>query len=220
MGPGSRYFSKKTLLCAECAVLFFIVPAALYFVRHWFAWRITPIVLLLSLLCLYRLITDKDFDRRRLWYIRDFPVHLKGILLTFSTAATIVALFTYLFQRVHFLYFLSAEPKLWLVFVLIYPLLVVYPQELVFRAFFFHRYRVIFERRATMIALSGLSFGLAHIFFANWYAPVLSTLGGILFAYRYAKAQSVMVTTLEHGLWGSFLFTIGMGWYFYSGSIR
>ncbi|HQI02242.1 MAG TPA: CPBP family intramembrane metalloprotease [Deltaproteobacteria bacterium] len=220
MGLKLGYFSKRALLCAECAVLFFILPVTLYFIRHWFAWRITPIVLLVSFLCFLSLITDKDFDRKRLWHIRDFPVHIKAIMITFFIAATGIAFFTYLFQRMYFLYFLSAEPRLWLVFVLIYPLLVVYPQELVFRAFFFHRYRSIFEHRLTMIALSGISFGLAHLFFANWYAPVLSTLGGILFAYRYTKAQSLVVAAFEHGLWGNFLFTIGMGWYFYSGSIR
>ncbi len=220
MGLERGFVPRKVLLCAECAVLFFILPATLYFIRHWFAWRITPIVLLVSLLCLSSLIADRDFDRKRLWHIKDFPVHIRGIMITFSIAATAIALFTYLFQRVYFLYFMAAEPRLWFIFVLIYPLLVVYPQELVFRAFFFHRYRSIFGHGLVMITLSGISFGLAHLFFANWYAPVLSTLGGMLFAYRYTKAQSIVIAALEHGLWGNFLFTIGMGWYFYSGSIR
>lgn len=219
MGFAGGYVSKKALLRIECAVFFFIGPLMLYFIRHWFAWRITPIVLFLSFICLLGLITDRGFNRKRLWHIGNLPAHLRGILLTFSIAATGIALFTYLFHRVHFLYFLSAEPKLWLVFILVYPLLVVYPQELVFRAFFFHRYRGIFGNKLAMIGLSGLSFGLAHLFLANWYAPVLATAGGVLFAYRYARAESLVIAAIEHGLWGNFLFTIGMGWYFYSGSI-
>jgi uncharacterized protein len=43
---------------------------------------------------------------------------------------------------------------------------------------------------------------------------------GMLFACRYARAGSLVAPVIEHGLWGGFIFTIGMGWYFYSGSIR
>jgi hypothetical protein len=48
---------------------------------------------------------------------------------------------------------------------------------------------------------------------------VLSMLGGWLFAYRYHRTGSVFAVSLEHGLWGDFLFTVGLGRYLYSGSI-
>jgi uncharacterized protein len=201
-------------------VFFFIGPAALFFVRHWFAWRITPVVLVLSLFCSACLMRDKGFDRKRLWDLSRLGDHLRGILLTFILPALCMGVFTYVFHRPLFLYFISAEPWLWLVFILLYPLLACYPQEILFRAFFFHRYQPLFRRKAVMIALSGISFGLAHLFFNNAFAPVLATFGGMLFAYRYARAGSLVASTIEHGLWGVFLFTIGLGWYFYSGSIR
>jgi uncharacterized protein len=210
----------RALLFVECMVLFFIGPAALFFVRHWFAWRITPIVLLFSFLCAVFLLRDNGFDRNKLWDVSSLGPHLRAILLTFLFPALSLALFTYAFHRRLFLYFISAEPWLWLVFVLLYPVLACYPQEVLFRAFFFHRYQPLFPGRGVMIALSGLSFGLAHLFFNNALAPVLATFGGMLFAYRYARADTVVASALEHGLWGNFLFTIGLGWYFYSGSIR
>jgi len=64
-----------------------------------------------------------------------------------------------------------------------------------------------------------VAFALAHLFFSNWIAALLSLGGGLLFARTYAHSRSTLLTTVEHGLWGDALFTIGLGWYFYGGSI-
>ncbi len=215
----SGWDRSRIFLLAECIVLFFIVPAGLYAHRHWFAWRITPIVLVIAAICGAYLITDKSFDKRKLWSAKNVSCHVRKIILTFVLPAATVGSLTYFYQKELFLYFVSAEPWLWVVFVLLYPLLAVYPQELVFRAFFFHRYRNLFPDSFTLILFNGISFGIAHLFYANWFAPLLSTFGGMLFAYRYAKTDSLLAASIEHGLWGNFLFTIGLGWYFYSGSI-
>jgi membrane protease YdiL (CAAX protease family) len=65
-----------------------------------------------------------------------------------------------------------------------------------------------------------VSFGLAHVVYGNAIAPLLTTLGGFVFAYRYLRTNSLVAVSIEHALWGSFVFTIGFGWYLYSGSIR
>ena len=108
---------------------------------------------------------------------------------------------------------------IWLMVMLLYPLLSVYPQEVIYRVFFFHRYRRLFRNDATRFVISGLCFGLAHLFFANWIAPALTTLGGLIFARTYARTGSTLLVSLEHSLWGNFIFTIGLGWYFYAGAI-
>jgi uncharacterized protein len=210
----------RARLLVECLVCFFIGPVALFFVRTWFAWKVTPIVLVIALICAGWLLLDKGFDRRRLWNVRPLREHIKGILLTFMLPALLLCIFTFMCYPKRFLYFISDDPWLWLVFVVLYPPLACYPQELLFRAFFFHRYGPLFRSRAALIVLSGISFGLAHLYLNNLYAPGLTTLGGMIFAYRYARSGTVVASTVEHGLWGIFLFTIGMGWYFYSGSIR
>jgi len=87
-------------------------------------------------------------------------------------------------------------------------------------AFFFHRYGPLFAKVAGLIGANALSFGLAHLVYGNWVAVALTTLGGALFAYRYARSESLLVVSIEHGLWGDWLFTIGAGWYLYSGAIR
>jgi membrane protease YdiL (CAAX protease family) len=107
----------------------------------------------------------------------------------------------------------------WLLILLLYPLLAAYPQEIIFRGFFFQRYGTLFSNQWILILVNGICFGWAHVMYANWIAPVLSTLGGMLFAYRYLKTGSLLIVGIEHGLWGNYLFTLGLGWFFYSGSI-
>jgi uncharacterized membrane protein YbjE (DUF340 family) len=41
----------------------------------------------------------------------------------------------------------------------------------------------------------------------------------VQFARTYAKTQSTLQVALEHMLWGCFAFTVGLGWYVYSGAI-
>jgi membrane protease YdiL (CAAX protease family) len=219
MKPLSHGNGGKALLFAECMILFFITPASLFYVRHWFAWRITPVVLLIALFCAACLFFDKGFDSRKLWDVRPLRTQLKGIALVFLAPALLMGVFTYVFHRPLFFYFVSTEPWLWLVFIVLYPLFACYPQEVLFRAFFFHRYGPMFRSEAVTIVMSGVSFGLAHVFFNNPFAPIFATFGGMLFAYRYAKAGTVMAPAVEHCLWGNFIFTIGMGWFFYSGSV-
>ena len=96
----------------------------------------------------------------------------------------------------------------------------VIPQEICFRVFFFHRYRDVFGgREVPLMLLNALSFGASHLFYGNWVAPVLSFFGGLLFARRYQTSRSLPMVWIEHALWGNYLFTVGIGWYFYSGAI-
>lgn len=94
-----------------------------------------------------------------------------------------------------------------------------YTQEVIFRGFFFHRYRTLFPNASVMLLTNGISFGMFHIFYGNWFSPLLAAVGGMVFGYRYLKSGSLLPAAIEHALYGNFLFTIGLGWYFYSGSI-
>jgi membrane protease YdiL (CAAX protease family) len=145
---------------------------------------------------------------------------LKSITIVFLPAALFLSIITYIALPSKFFSFPTSRPNLWLIVMLLYPPLGVLPQELLFRCFFFHRYRTLFKgKERQLIFLNALSFGLSHIFYANWIAPVLSFFGGLLFAWRYHVSSGLFTVALEHALWGNFLFTTGIGWYFYSGSI-
>lgn len=42
---------------------------------------------------------------------------------------------------------------------------------------------------------------------------------GVLFGVTYARTGSTLQAALEHGLWEWYGFTVGLGWYVYSGAI-
>ncbi len=119
-----------------------------------------------------------------------------------------------------FLSFPKTHPGMWLIVMLLYPILAAFPQELIFRTFFFQRYTGLFSSEKQLIIFNGLSFSLFHLFYGNWVAPILTMAGGWLFAWRYANTRSLVLVSLEHGLWGNMLFTLGVGHFFYSGTIQ
>ena len=71
-----------------------------------------------------------------------------------------------------------------------------------------------------MIWASAIVFAYAHILFINPVAPVLSLLAGYFFASTYAKYKSLALVTIEHALYGNMIFTLGLGYYFWGGSVR
>jgi membrane protease YdiL (CAAX protease family) len=101
---------------------------------------------------------------------------------------------------------------------LLYPLLSVYPQEVIYRAFFFHRYQALFGSGGSILLASALAFGFVHIIFGNWLAVGLCVIGGFLFSFTYHQSGSFLLTCLDHAIFGTFIFTIGLGQFFYHGS--
>ena len=106
-------------------------------------------------------------------------------------------------------------PIFWAVLMILYPLFSVLPQEFLFRAYFFRRYKEIFGGGSAMIAASALAFGFVHIIFGNWLAVLLSAIGGLIFSNTYLRTDSLALVCVEHALFGNFLFTIGLGHFFY-----
>lgn len=211
---------NKFFRWVECLLLFFIIPLSLYAIRYQLAYLVVPLVFCLALICLFFLRRSQQFSMLQLWADEHFLVNLKKVFITFIPLAAILTVTAALFIPERFLAFPKSQPDMWLWVLLLYPLLAAYPQEIIFRAFFFHRYGLLFPGRRSLIIVNGLSFGLAHILYGNWLSPVLSTCGGLLFAFRYSQSRSTLIAAIEHGLWGNFLFTVGYGWFFYSGAIQ
>jgi hypothetical protein len=103
---------------------------------------------------------------------------------------------------------------------MLYPLLSVVPQEFLFRIYFMQRYRPLFGEGALMLWVNALVFGWAHIFFLNPIAPLLSVIAGLLLADTWRRTRSLRAVWLEHALYGQIVFTCGLGWFFFHGSVR
>jgi hypothetical protein len=211
---------RKHYLAAECALLFFIAPAALYFFRFELAFKIVPLVWVVALLCGIYLVKYRGYGPKELWIPAGLGSWLTGIVARFLPLAGILSLLAWCFIPERFFGFPRHNPRVWAAVMLLYPLLAAYPQEVFYRTFFFERYRSLFSGPRQLVLINGLSFGIGHAIYGNWLAPVLSTFGGILFAHRYQRSESTLVVGIEHALWGDFIFTSGYGWYFYSGAIQ
>ena len=208
----------KRWLYSELLILTIGLPAMLYWVLP--PRMILPLIWSVSLYCLYVYKALEHIDMRIRWGVEDVTLHnMLPLLKRFLISASMLTSLTLLFEP-HLLFsFMRHNFALWMMIMVAYPLLSVVPQEIIFRVFFFSRYKSIFTQKRLMIIASGLTFGLAHVVFHNWVAPVLCSIGGLMFAQTYARHRSLLLVTLEHALYGDFLFTVGLGHYFYHGSV-
>ena len=135
----------------------------------------------------------------------------------------ILSIFLYLFTSELFpekLFIIQKEnPTVMYAVLFLYPFFSAFPQEFIFCTFFFKRYKSLFKKEYTLIFMSALIFCFAHVFFINWVAPLLSLFGGLMFATTYSKTNSLLLVSIEHALYGNTLFFIGLGWFFWGGSV-
>jgi membrane protease YdiL (CAAX protease family) len=204
------------LLAAEFLFLFFGVPLFIFY-------RVVPNLPILYLLVagaatFLVLRHDPSFDSSRLFSVRGISPYLSRLLLRDAVFLLLLGFAVRLFAP-HLLFsFVKRAPAFWALVMLLYPLLSAYPQELLYRAFFFHRYRPLFGSGWTMLLASAFAFGFVHIIFGNWLAVALCIIGGLLFAFTYQHSGSLLLTCIDHALFGNFIFTIGLGQFFYHAS--
>ncbi|RDD62418.1 CPBP family intramembrane glutamic endopeptidase [Ferruginivarius sediminum] len=111
------------------------------------------------------------------------------------------------------------QPSLWAAIMVLYPLVSVLGQEILFRPLFFRRYGHLFGSQRAAVLANGVVFALAHAFYQNGVALSLTFLGGLVFGWVYARSGSFPLVFILHGLAGQAIFTLGLGVYFYHGAI-
>ena len=112
------------------------------------------------------------------------------------------------------------RPLLWLMVMFFYPLASVIPQGIVYRAFYSFRYAPLFPVAFQMLVGAAV-FSFAHLAFANLFAIAFTFVGGMMFLTSYKRTGSLLFSSLEHALYGDFIFTIGWGQYFFhAGTLR
>ena len=209
----------RTLRVIEFIALFIGLPSLFYAMLM--SGVRPPFILTLigiTIVCLAYLLLDRSFQRRELWAATLSRAHVGRICLVFIALAGGIAVCVALFEPDELFSFVRRAPQVWIFVMILYPVFSVYPQELVYRTFLFHRYRDVFRSEWAMIAASAVAFGYMHIIFNNWLAVAMTTIGGALFAYTYSRTRSTMLATFEHALYGCFVFTVGLGRYFFGGA--
>lgn len=182
-----------------------------------------PLLWIVASYALWQLCRDPGFDRRALWNAGPLAGNLSAILPIFAAVALCLWLGTHWLAPQLAWNFVRQRPALWAAVMVLYPVLSVYPQGLLYRAFFLHRYAGLFPETHSgswaLILASAAAFGFLHIIFRNSLAVGLTFCGGILFAWRYAETGSLLTSSFEHAMYGCWLFTVGLGQYFYHGAL-
>jgi membrane protease YdiL (CAAX protease family) len=204
------------LLTLELFIIFAALPLLIYFRK--LPNLPIPYLLVIALVSFLVLRSDPTFNLNRLTTWGNIRPFLPSILIRDAVCLAVLALVVYLFAPQLLFSLIRRSPLLWLAIFFLYPLLSVYPQELLYRAFFFHRYQPLFGSGWSMLLASALAFGFVHIILRNWLSVVLCVIGGFLFSWTYLSSGSFLLACLDHAIFGNFLFTIGLGQFFYHGS--
>jgi uncharacterized protein len=202
--------TRALLLALEYAGLFFGLPLLIWFEA--LPVRAMTLLYAVTAYCALRLIADRRFDRRALIRVNAFRRELLPLLFRFAIAAGLLTLITVILDAELFL-LVRRRPELWARILLMYSLLSALPQEVIYRAYFFQRFKRLFPGR-WLIAANVAAFCFLHIIYGNWLAIGLTIPAGIVFPTTYLRTRSLPVVALEHALYGCWIFTIGLGRWF------
>ncbi len=195
-------------LCIEFFIIFILIPVS--FAITYPIWIRVIIALLGFAYVFYILIRVEKFSLKIKSNI-DWKLFIKRTSLVFVLIILCTTLYVYLMDANKLFCVVLNKPIQWIVILFVYSLFSVWPQEIIYRTFFFARYEALFVNRKLFVFINAIVFSLAHIFFKNTLVMVLTFIGGLLFAYTYVKTRSTTLISIEHALYGNWLFTVGMG---------
>jgi membrane protease YdiL (CAAX protease family) len=161
---------------------------------------------------------NPDYSFRQLWFPTKPKLEkavLQQVFTRFVVVGTILFSLTGLLLPAQFVSLAREQPLTWIIASVLYPLLSVYPQEIIYRAFFFQRYRPLVSDPQRLYWLNVGLFGFMHIMYGNIAAVVLSMAGGMFFAKTYLASRSLRLTVIEHALYGEIILFAGLGSYFF-----
>ncbi len=203
--------NKKLIRWIEMIVLFGGLPVLYFFDLIPFHKAIP--LLSVFLVLFFILLSDVTFDRKSLG-INGFK-DWRPMLLRFLFFAIISIILVRIISPSFWFILPREKPFLWLMILLFYPVWSAFPQEFIYRTWFFYRYRDLIKNESLFFLINAALFSFSHIIFRNWLALILTFFGGLMFAFTYRKSNSLIAVFIEHMLYGNFIFTVGVGQYFY-----
>lgn len=199
---------RRAYLFGELTFLFVLLPCMLVFEISMVIKA--GIVLLGIIYVLWTVIKNRLITGRSLYNLPSKP-YWKIILFRFIVLILCSTILMYISDSGKLFMVVRKNPSLWLGISIFYTVVSVYPQEFLYRSFFFSRYSLLFKNPYLFIMVNAIVFSLAHIGFKNLLVLSITLIGGLIFAITYFKTKSLLLTTIEHALYGIWLFTVGMG---------
>lgn len=210
--------ARRTRLLLEMAGLFLLAPVAVAALRAWMGIPLIAMILPLFILMIAILSRDRTFSWRET--LKSFPTlrQVGQILALFAALALVLIAFVAIWMPDQLFFLPRERPGLWFTILLLYPVISVTAQEILYRVLFFHRYGALFGNQMMLaVSANAALFAFAHLIFESWITIAVSFLGGLIFAWRYAVTGSFWAVVLEHGLYGILIFSIGLERYFLTG---
>ncbi|MES1164506.1 MAG: CPBP family intramembrane glutamic endopeptidase [Verrucomicrobiota bacterium] len=196
----------------EMILLFTVVPGLLAVGPR----RVVTLSILAGgILSVIALARDAGFPRGMFFGADGLARGLRGLLRRTAVVWAGLLALTLIVRPQTLFQFPHRRPVVWAIVMVLYPLSA-WAQEVIFRTFFFHRYGVLFATARGRVLASGLTFGWAHIVVNNVPAMLLAAIGGVLLAATYERSRSTLLVSVEHALYGDFIFSVGLGSLFYS----
>ena len=173
----------------------------------------TPLKVGLVLACfvysIWVVVRDKPVKRQILWSLNTWDFW-KGLIIRILVVFVGAYVLMY-FYKPDAMFMIFQDPLMFFIIVFVYSFLSVPAQEFAYRTFFFHRYRELFHSNTIFLITNAFLFGLAHIMFENMMVLWMTFAGGLFFAYTYDKTKSLLVVSIEHAIYGLWLFILGIG---------
>jgi membrane protease YdiL (CAAX protease family) len=198
---------------AEFIFIFIGIPLVFYF--NLLSVPKIAALLAVSAGCILILWRDDSYTLSHLLRRPAVPGIWKRLCRNTALIAAGVVIITYWVQPNALFVLPREQPIVWGFILVLYPLLSALPQERVYREFLFQRYQSLFKADWLLITVSVLSFAFLHIVYDNVWAIVLTLAGGVMFARTYHQTRSLYWVSIEHALYGTVVFTIGLAPFFY-----
>ena len=162
--------------------------------------------------------------------------HVVWIVIRFLICAVLLTIALWLYRPDLLFKFPRENTSLWLLVMVCYPLVSVFPQALIYRKLYERRYAPLFASPAASWWVGALVFAWAHLPFRNPIALIFTFFGGLMFLSTYRKShpygmakdfvlpsdrktRRLLPSLLEHALYGDFIFTVGWGAYLLHGTV-
>lgn len=200
--------SSNKYLITELIILFVLTPFV--FLLPVPAPIKAGIVLLGIIYVLVTTIRNKLVSIKSL-YVWSTISYWKYVLLRIVLLIAISTFLMYSLSSEKLFIVLKTNLGFWLMLSAFYSIFSVYPQEFLYRSFFFARYAMLLKNPISFIAFNAIVFSIAHVGFKNPLVLLLTLIGGVVFAITYSKTKSLLYTSVEHAIYGSWLFTVGTG---------
>lgn len=192
----------------EFFIIFILVPISFAIPYNW---KIKMFIGVLGFLYIVFLLLKVEKNKFKISSNLNWKYFWKTTLLKFIGISILTIIYVLVVDKNNLFTVVINKPKMWVIFLFVYAFLSVYPQELVYRTFFFQRYQSLFANKKLFIFINAIVFSLGHIFFKNPLVIVLTFFGGTLFALTYNQTKSTLLVSIEHAIYGCWLFTVGMG---------